>query len=208
MLKHRWLIITILPLLLCFPLRAQRYYDQLTKPDSIEQTYVLNCIRALDLFTQGFPDSLFAKLGRDTSIVHPDTLKKYSNLHRSSYNYANEDGKNPCKWISSPTRFYDRRMYVGNADTTIGDSLICKKALVLTAEMSWKDGKVVITKIRFSFASVTKELYDVLIVPRANKPFNSGKVLKEISRDMEDYKVPADKLPESPQPIYNGTPPK
>lgn len=69
--------------------------------------------------------------------------------------------------------------------------------------MAWKDGKVVITKIRFSEVSITKELYDVLIVPRENKPFNHKKFSKEMSRDMEEYDkyIPPDRLEPAP-PAY------
>ncbi len=175
---------------------AQKFCEQIYRPDSVSESAVYDCLMTLNLFTDGAPDSLFVHLGNDTNIVHPDTLRKYSALHLKEYDYDNGATKNPRKWIVSPTSFYSKRTYVGIGQRE-GDSITFNGALVVTTEMSYRNGKVIITKIRFRITDVTKEVYDTLIVKR-EKNKTEMKGIDPGDLDPKDYErnTPA-------PPIYN-----
>lgn len=149
--KRNALLIPLL-LLAALQLNAQRYYSVYSVPDTMQNAKIKTDLAFLDEFVTGNADSLFKMLGSDTSIVHPDTLRKYATLYKRDYSYSQGAGiKNPMKWTQSPGSYTLDRTFAGIPEVDEAHAkLIYHTVLVMHVDFFVSKGKTTVRKISFS----------------------------------------------------------
>lgn len=157
--------------------RAQQYFDHYAVPDTTNKTAIQNCVSVLDYFTVDKGDSLYLKLGSDSTVVNKDTLFKYSRLHKNKYSYT-VGGTNRSTWELAAGEYLLTRTYVGVGNPSL-ENVTYENALQLMIVMKMVEGKLTISKITFSIVPVTEDAKKYITKPREARLKHKEKLMEE-----------------------------
>lgn len=158
-----FITMSVIGLFCSISLGAQRFYTRFSVPDTSEQLKerLKADMQVLNYFTSGDADTMYALIGRDSNIVKLDTLKKYSTLHKKSYDYSSNLGKSLTKWARNDSTMYVDRVFAGPGDK-LGEGIQLKHETVLIMHVAFSmvKGKATISKITFRIVPPDADIKD------------------------------------------------